>query len=156
MYCGCKDCKTLENQENAAKANKAKFEEFQAKGGIDLGQNYEPIEAIQGTYEPEGMLFMKDNAAHAFDFGVPEAEDLINKPNHYHKGGFDIYEIMQAKMTPEEYRGFCKGNVLKYLLREDQKGGVNDIKKLRFNADRLIENMEGKKYIPEHKREGSK
>ena len=99
---------------------------------------------------------MKDSAAHTLVGVSPEPEDLKNKPNHYHKGGFDIYEIMQMKMSPEEYRGFCKGNVLKYLLREDQKGGVNDIKKLRFNADVLIENMEGKKYIPEHKREGSK
>lgn len=79
-------------------------------------------------------------------------QDFINKPDHYHKGGFDIYEIMQAKMSPEEYRGFCKGNVLKYLLREDLKGGVEDIKKLRFNADRLIENMEGITYVPEYKK----
>jgi hypothetical protein len=83
---------------------------------------------------------------------MSEKEDLINKPNHYHRGGFDIYEIMQAKLTSEEYKGFCKGNILKYVLREDQKDGIQDIKKLRFNADRLIEVMEGIKYIPQHKK----
>ncbi|PLT34106.1 DUF3310 domain-containing protein [Bacillus sp. V5-8f] len=80
-------------------------------------------------------------------------EDLINTPNHYHKGGIDIYEIMQVKCTPEEYQGFCKGNILKYVLRESMKGGLEDLKKMRFNSERLIESYEGKKYIPEHKKE---
>lgn len=79
-------------------------------------------------------------------------EDLINKPNHYHIGGFDIYEIMQAKFTPEEYQGFCKGNILKYNLREAHKGGLSDLKKARFNQERLIESREGITYIPEHKK----
>lgn len=79
-------------------------------------------------------------------------EDIINTPNHYHKGDIDIYEIMQAKMTEEEYKGFCKGNVLKYLLRADLKGKpIEDLKKLRFNTDRAIEAYEGVKYIPKHK-----
>lgn len=81
-------------------------------------------------------------------------EDVINKPNHYHKGNIDIYEIMQAKLTPEEYKGFCKGNVLKYLLRADLKGNaINDLKKLQFNQERLLECYEGRKYIPAHKRD---
>ncbi|QFR56280.1 nucleotide kinase [Bacillus phage 000TH010] len=79
-------------------------------------------------------------------------EDIINKPNHYHKGGIDIYEIMQAKLSKEVYEGFCIGNVLKYVLRHDMKGGVQDLKKARFNLDRLIESKEGIKYVPEHKK----
>jgi hypothetical protein len=100
----------------------------------------------------------KENEARQFQgaakiFGMAGAEeDLINSPDHYHHGGIDIYEIMQAKLTPEEYQGFCKGNILKYLLRESKKGGVQDLKKMRFNADRLIESKEGIKYIPEHKK----
>lgn len=79
-------------------------------------------------------------------------QDMINNPHHYHKGEIDIYEIMQAKCTPEEYRGFCKGNILKYVLRESMKGGVEDLKKMRFNSERLIESYEGIKYVPEYKK----
>lgn len=81
-----------------------------------------------------------------------EIKDIINKPDHYHKGGFDIYEILQAKFSPEWYRGFCMGNVIKYDLRHEMKGGVEDLKKARFNQDRLIESYEGVKYIPDHKK----
>jgi hypothetical protein len=80
-------------------------------------------------------------------------EDLINNPNHYHKGGIDIYEIMQVKLTPEEYRGFCKGNIMKYLFRCDLKGNtVQDLEKADFNLKRLIESYKGEKYIPDHKK----
>lgn len=116
------------------------FAYFQA---FDLKPDLEAL--IQEMSEqPLQLLPQEDSAA--------TVEDVINKPNHYHVGGFDIYEIMQAKLTPEEYQGFCKGNILKYTLREALKGGLQDLKKARFNSDRLIESREGKKYIPEHKK----
>jgi hypothetical protein len=96
---------------------------------------------------PQDMNAPKDEAP------KQPIEDIINKPNHYHQGGIDIYEIMQAKMSPEEYKGFCKGNVLKYLLRADLKGKpIEDLKKLRFNTDRAIEAYEGIKYVPDYKK----
>jgi Protein of unknwon function (DUF3310) len=67
-------------------------------------------------------------------------EDLINEPNHYHKGGIDIYGIMGAKFNEEKEKGFCIGNVLKYVIRHEMKGTpLQDLKKARFNLDRLIE-----------------
>ena len=39
--------------------------------------------------------------------------EKINHPAHY--GGaddpFEVIKILEAKLTPEEYRGFLKGNV---------------------------------------------
>lgn len=85
-----------------------------------------------------------------------KAEDIINQPSHYHKGGIDVYEIMQAKYSPEIYRGFCIGNVEKYVKRHELKGNpVEDLKKARFNLDRLIESYEGITYIPGYKRENA-
>lgn len=80
-------------------------------------------------------------------------QDIINNPDHYHKGGIDIYEILQMKFSPEYYRGFCLGNILKYTLRHELKGGIQDLEKAEFNLDRLIENYKGIKYIPSHKKE---
>lgn len=95
-----------------------------------------------------------DNIEAEYNLQTPDkTEDIINKPNHYHKGGFDIYEIMQAKLSKEKYKGFCEGNILKYLLRAELKGKpLEDLKKLRFNVDRTIEAYEGIEYVPEYKK----
>ena len=44
-------------------------------------------------------------------------------------------------MTPEEFRGFLKGNSIKYLARCNVKGGVEDVKKARHYIDKLVEVM---------------
>ena len=68
---------------------------------------------------------------------VPE-NDNIN-PNHYVFGGIETIEYLKAKLTPEEYRGFLKGNVLKYVSREAEKNGVEDLKKAKWYLDKMIE-----------------
>ena len=57
-------------------------------------------------------------------------------PKHYDKKVQPI-EYMQSVMTKEEFKGFCKGNVIKYLSRADQKGGINDYRKALVYMDWL-------------------
>ena len=64
--------------------------------------------------------------------------DSIN-PSHYILGGIETIEYLKAKMTAEEYRGFLKGNVLKYVSREAEKNGLEDLKKAKWYLDKLIE-----------------
>lgn len=71
---------------------------------------------------------------------IPE-NDSIN-PNHYVFGGIETIEYLKAKLTPEEYRGFLKGNVLKYVSREAEKNGLEDLKKAKWYLDKLIEVIE--------------
>lgn len=40
---------------------------------------------------------------------------------HYQVGKQQPIEIMQAFMSPEEFQGFCRGNVIKYALRIGHK-----------------------------------
>lgn len=47
--------------------------------------------------------------------------DKIN-PSHYHIGDIDTIDFLRAKLTAEEFRGFCKGNVIKYQSRAEHKG----------------------------------
>lgn len=49
-------------------------------------------------------------------------------PEHYNKSIQPI-EYMKAIMTPEQFRGFLKGNIIKYISRADNKGGREDYKK---------------------------
>lgn len=54
--------------------------------------------------------------------------DVIN-PRHYTDGGVESVEYARAKLTPEEFRGAIKFNVLKYISRERGKGGNQDLAK---------------------------
>ena len=53
--------------------------------------------------------------------------------------GIECIKAIEAALTYEECRGFCKGNIIKYVWRESQKGGVVDISKLQDYADYLME-----------------
>ena len=35
--------------------------------------------------------------------------DLINQPLHYCQGGIECIDAIEAALTPEEFRGYCKG-----------------------------------------------
>lgn len=65
-------------------------------------------------------------------------EDLVNHPSHYTDGGIETIEAIEAQQTLEEFRGYLKGNVVKYLWREKHKGGTESLKKARWYLDRLI------------------
>lgn len=41
---------------------------------------------------------------------------------HYH-GAVEPIELMQAILTPEEFKGFLKGNAIKYAFRAGRKAG---------------------------------
>lgn len=69
--------------------------------------------------------------------------DVVNHPPHYTaEGGIECIEAIEAQLTAEEYRGYLKGNCVKYLWRERHKGGVESLKKARWYMDRLIQYLE--------------
>ncbi len=64
--------------------------------------------------------------------------DTIHSPPHYTQGGIECIDALQAALTPEEYRGALKANVIKYLWRERHKGGVESLRKAAWYLARLI------------------
>jgi len=56
-------------------------------------------------------------------------KDNVNHPDHYNQGDIECIDAIRAALTPEEYRGFCKGNAFKYIWRERQKGGNTSLEK---------------------------
>lgn len=62
------------------------------------------------------------------------------KHGYYDVGGLSTLDILKAKLTEEEYRGFLLGNVFKYLSRHKHKNGVEDIQKALVYLD-LYENF---------------
>lgn len=57
------------------------------------------------------------------------AVDNVNHPQHYLSGGIETIDFIRAKLTPEEFEGYCKGNILKYVARATLKGGIEDLRK---------------------------
>ena len=66
--------------------------------------------------------------------------DPVNSPKHYADtcGGIECIEAIEASMSMEEFKGFLKGNVQKYVWRYAQKNGVEDLKKAKWYLERLI------------------
>ena len=62
-------------------------------------------------------------------------------PNHYRIGGIQPWDAMSAWMTTEEFKGYLRGNVIKYLARCRAKhpDPLDDLKKARHYLDKLIE-----------------
>jgi len=65
--------------------------------------------------------------------------DPIN-PSHYKQGGIECIEAIKAALG-EGFHDYLRGNVMKYLWRYKEKGGVNDLKKARWYLDRLIQEV---------------
>jgi hypothetical protein len=65
-------------------------------------------------------------------------EDRIN-PEHYKKG-IETIDYIKAKLTKQEYMGFLKGNIIKYISRAKYKGAEwDDYRKALWYANALIE-----------------
>lgn len=47
--------------------------------------------------------------------------------SHYRQGDVEAIDAIRASMSHEAFKGFCKGNCLKYLWRFEHKGGVGDL-----------------------------
>lgn len=64
--------------------------------------------------------------------------DLVNSPPHYTAGGIETIDFIQAKLTPEQYKGYLLGNILKYSSRIGLKGQeAQDAGKLNWYTKRL-------------------
>lgn len=55
--------------------------------------------------------------------------DMVNHPPHYTAGGIECIEAIRAALTPDEFRGHCKANAMKYIWRERNKGADESIRK---------------------------
>jgi len=64
--------------------------------------------------------------------------DDVNHPPHYQIGGIETIDVIEAKLTPEEFRGYLKGNVVKYLTRIGYKDNAGkDVDKMVWYALKL-------------------
>ena len=63
----------------------------------------------------------------------------INHPTRYAGGKYECIDVMTDVFGVDATKSFCKLNAFKYLWREQQKNGVQDLKKCAWYLDKLIE-----------------
>ena len=67
-----------------------------------------------------------------------EAEDMVTAPRHYNTGNIECIDAIEESMSSIAFKGYLKGNCMKYLWRYDYKGKqVEDLKKAAWYLDKL-------------------
>ena len=63
-----------------------------------------------------------------------------NNPDHYTHNGIEAIDVIEAKLTDEQFQGYLQGSVMKYLLRSNYKGKRNeDLKKAQWYLNCLVD-----------------
>lgn len=64
--------------------------------------------------------------------------DPVNSPAHYTTGKVECIDAIESALSPEEFKGYLRGNAIKYLWRYRHKGGLEDLKKANWYLARLV------------------
>jgi len=98
-----------------------------------LGQDY-----YQG--DPDTLRVTIDTGSiKQTDCRVNTPDHLVNKPAHYNQGEVECIEaIKSATVNKKGIEAVCVANIIKYLWRYEDKGGVQDIEKAKWYLDKLL------------------
>lgn len=71
-----------------------------------------------------------------------QAKIKDHKSIDYSVGGIECLDVIKAKLTPDQYRGFLLGNIIKYACRANNKGSFSrDMEKVRFYAAAIFDTL---------------
>ena len=72
------------------------------------------------------------------------ANELQVGGDHYKSKKVQPWDAMESWMSPEQFEGFLRGNVIKYIARYKDKDGLKDVQKARHYLDKLLECLEAR------------
>jgi hypothetical protein len=67
-----------------------------------------------------------------------------SKSSYYDVGGIEVMDIIKAKLTPEQYRGYLLGNVIKYstrMMHKQPDAPQRDAEKAAYYANWLRDEL---------------
>jgi len=50
-------------------------------------------------------------------------------PEHSKFGGVECIDAIKSSLSPEQFRGYLKASIIKYLWRHEKKNGLEDLEK---------------------------
>ena len=99
--------------------------------------------AWRARKKAQASKLMKQGFPGTSSTDLPKTEDLVNSPTYYTFGGIETIKFIEAKLSSEEFRGYLKGNVLKYGSRLGHKGDIKvDAGKLAWYSSHLKKVLE--------------
>ena len=63
--------------------------------------------------------------------------DSIN-PDHYKSGEIECIDAIKASLDKQQFKGYLKASIIKYLWRYEKKNGLEDLQKAEWFLQRLI------------------
>lgn len=82
---------------------------------------------------------LKHNSDSEETMSDKQGYDPVNHPSHYTQGGKEVIETIRDVCSIDEFIGYCKGNILKYLARRNFKGFYKqDLQKADWYLDYLL------------------
>lgn len=89
---------------------------------------------MYGKIEPKTVVAEEPSTGvHVVDGTLTTTmNDAVHHPSHYTLPGLDVesVDVIRAVLTPEEFKGWCKGNALKYSLRAGRKDPTKEVQDL--------------------------
>ena len=82
---------------------------------------------------------MRKKKASEIEIEIVQTDSEVHHPDHYCQGEIEAIDAIEAALSTEEFRGYLKGNVMKYTWREAHKGGPEDVRKAQWYLDRLVD-----------------
>lgn len=77
-------------------------------------------------HKAQHKRFYGDKSLETYD----HLEDEVKEPSHYSFLGEQVLDYIERELTPEEFKGYLKGNIMKYRLRAGKKHDtIKDINK---------------------------
>jgi hypothetical protein len=67
------------------------------------------------------------------------ADEVQVSGSHYKDMPIQPWALMEMVLTVEEFRGFLKGNIIKYAMRAGRKEGSDDAGKAKHYMQKLKE-----------------
>lgn len=107
-------------------------EEIVYEAQSDLDTWYSNTLAWHDHFEP----YVEEDVQEGFTLG-----DNVNNPSHYGQGKIEAIEYISDFLTKEEYQGYLRGNIAKYLHRFPYKNGIEDLKKAKVYLEWLIDEV---------------
>lgn len=72
-----------------------------------------------------------------------DAIDMVNHPPHYTAGGVECIDAIKSSMILDAFRGYLKGNIIKYMWRYEKKNMLQDLEKAQWYLAKLAETFNG-------------
>ena len=117
--------------------------------GLTTNKTYDVIKKDWTSYEIEndyGKICSYTNALFEEviedEMTKPNINDILDNvehPSHYCRGGIECIDAIEASLGKDEFAGFLRGNIIKYVWRYKDKNGLEDLKKAQWYLNKLIE-----------------